>query len=83
MRSEAEREEVNMNEVNNAGKGLIATVLAGIILMFLKLMHYIEWSWLWVTIPFWGPIALVTIALILLIALKALAKVLAWIVKRI
>ena len=83
MRLEAEREEANMNEVNNAGKGLIATVLAGIILMFLKLMHYIEWSWFWVTIPFWGPIALVTIALILLIALKALAKVLAWIVKRI
>lgn len=72
-----------MNEVNNAGKGLIVTVLAGIILTLLKMLHYIEWSWLWVTIPFWGPIALVTIALILLIALKALAKVLAWIVKRI
>ena len=29
----------------------------GIVFVTLKLMHYIDWSWWWVTAPFWGPFA--------------------------
>jgi len=72
-----------MNEVNNVGKGLVLIVLTGVALMALKLGNVISWSWWWVTIPFWGPIALIMIALIILVALKIFAKLLGWIVKKI
>lgn len=72
-----------MNEVNNVGKGLVLIVLTGVALMALKLGNVISWSWWWVTIPFWGPIALIMIALVVLVALKIFAKLLGWIVKKI
>ena len=72
-----------MNEVNNVGKGLVLIVLTGVALMALKLENVISWSWWWVTIPFWGPIALIMIALVVLVALKIFAKLLGWIVKKI
>ena len=31
--------------------------LLGILFVGLKLTHYIDWSWWWVTLPFWGGIA--------------------------
>lgn len=71
-----------MNEVNNVGKGLALIVLTGVALMALKLGNVISWSWWWVTIPFWGPIALIMIALVALVALKIFAKLLGWIVKK-
>ena len=71
-----------MNEVNNVGKGLALIVLTGVALMALKLGNVISWSWWWVTIPFWGPIALIMIALVVLVALKIFAKLLGWIVKK-
>lgn len=71
-----------MNEVNNVGKGLVLIVLTGVALMALKLGNVISWSWWWVTIPFWGPIALIMIALVVLVALKIFAKLLGWIVKK-
>lgn len=71
-----------MNEVNNIGKGLVLIVLTGVALMAMKLGNVISWSWWWVTIPFWGPIALIMIALVVLVALKIFAKLLGWIVKK-
>ena len=71
-----------MNEVNNVGKGLVLIVLTGVALMVMKLGNVISWSWWWVTIPFWGPIALIMIALVVLVALKIFAKLLGWIVKK-
>lgn len=40
----------------------------GIVFVTLKLMHYIDWSWWWVTAPFWGPMA-IAIGLLLLFAI--------------
>ena len=40
----------------------------GIMFIVLKLCHVINWSWWWVTAPFWIP---ATIAIILLIVLMA------------
>lgn len=31
----------------------------GILFIALKLLGYIDWSWWWVTAPFWGGFALV------------------------
>ncbi len=33
--------------------------ILGVAFVVLKLMGFINWSWWWVTLPFWGGIALV------------------------
>lgn len=50
----------------------ICSVL-GLIFVTLKLTGVITWSWLWVLLPFWGPIALGVI-LVLLAAIVAPAR---------
>lgn len=42
----------------------ICSVL-GIIFVTLKLTGVIAWSWLWVLLPFWGPMALGLVLLLL------------------
>lgn len=51
---------VGLVVLNNVGvmmKMGICSVL-GLIFVTLKLTGVIAWSWLWVLLPFWGPIAL-------------------------
>jgi hypothetical protein len=38
--------------------------MLGIAFVVLKLCHIINWSWWWVTAPFWGGVILLTIILI-------------------
>jgi len=38
--------------------------LLGVAFVVLKLTGYIDWSWWWVTAPFWGPFALVVAAFV-------------------
>ena len=38
-------------------------LLLGIVFIILKLCNVINWSWWWVTLPFWGIFALILIAL--------------------
>lgn len=40
----------------------------GLLFIGLKLTHYIDWSWWWVTVPLWGPLGLI-VALSLVVAL--------------
>ena len=40
--------------------------MLGILFVGLKLTHYIDWSWWWVTLPFWGGIAVVICVVIFL-----------------
>ena len=46
------------------------TSLLGVAFVVLKLTGVINWSWVWVTLPFWGGIALA----ILLLAIYGLIK---------
>ena len=39
--------------------------ILGIVFIVLKLTGVINWSWWWVTAPFWIPIALVIIVLLI------------------
>jgi hypothetical protein len=41
--------------------------LLGVAFVVLKLMGYITWSWWWVTAPFWGPYAVLQLAIIAVI----------------
>lgn len=48
----------------------ICSVL-GLIFVTLKLTGVIAWSWLWVLLPFWGPIALgIVLALVVATIVK-------------
>jgi hypothetical protein len=50
----------------SAASGGIGTIgLLGVLFVGLKLTHQIDWSWWWVTLPFWGAIGLVLSILVL------------------
>lgn len=62
---------MNNNTTHYTGIGV--TGLLGVVFVVLKLIHIINWSWWWVTAPFWGPIA-ITIFILIVIALVAIYK---------
>lgn len=45
------------SSIGGGGVGVLG--LLGVAFVVLKLMGYIDWSWWWVTAPFWGGFALV------------------------
>lgn len=47
---------------NNNGIDLFG--LLGVLFVGLKLAKVIDWPWVWVLAPFWGPIALLLVILI-------------------
>ena len=51
----------------------ICSVL-GLIFITLKLTGVIAWSWLWVLLPFWGPLVIYLLVVLILLGLKALAS---------
>lgn len=51
----------------------ICSVL-GLIFVTLKLTGVIAWSWLWVLLPFWGPLVICLLVVFILLGLKALAS---------
>lgn len=70
-----------MSELNNAGKGLLLIFVTGVALMILKAGKVISWSWWWVTVPFWGPFALLLLAAAILIILKVFLILLGWVAR--
>ncbi len=63
-----------MSQQSNTG-GVSILGLLGILFIGLKLTGYIDWSWWWVTAPFWGFLALlvlVGVIMLLVIAIKEL-----------
>lgn len=56
-----------MSESNSSSSsGIGALGLLGVAFVVLKLTGYINWSWWWVTIPFWGGLALVILIIFIL-----------------
>jgi len=51
-----------------------AITLLGVAFVVLKLCHVINWSWWWVTAPFWGGIAVLLVLLVLAGILAAILK---------
>ena len=48
--------------------------LSGVVFVVLKLLGKITWSWWWVTLPFWGGIALLlAVAALMLLATLVVA----------
>lgn len=59
------------NSSSNSGGGVLG--LLGVVFVTLKLCGVIDWSWWWVTAPFWGGFALLLVILLVmgLIAMAA------------
>ena len=53
-----------MKNKKNSNGAEFAPIL-GIVFIVCKLFGVIEWSWLWVLSPFWIPLALVLIVLVI------------------
>lgn len=66
-----------MSNSSSASPGGIGVVgLLGVVFVTLKLLGVIDWSWWWVTLPFWGGLALFA-AILCVIGLFALVGALA------
>ncbi len=57
---------------SSGGIGILG--LLGVLFVGLKLCHIIDWSWWWVTAPFWGGLALVILVFLLLVLYAVFKK---------
>lgn len=48
------------NSSSSSGVGVVG--LLGVAFVVLKLTGHIDWSWWWVTAPFWMPLMVVVVA---------------------
>ena len=62
------------NNKSSTGVSIGTAELLGVAFVVLKLTGYIAWSWWWVTLPFWGPIALVLAILLVVLVIAGLVK---------
>lgn len=46
------------NNNQNASGGIGFNSVLFVVFLVLKLLHKIDWSWIWVTAPLWIPIAI-------------------------
>lgn len=63
-----------MSKSSSSSSGVSAIGLLGVLFVGLKLTGYIDWSWWWVTAPFWGGLAVVAVVLICVGVVYATAK---------
>lgn len=49
--------------------------ILGVAFVVLKLTGYIDWSWWWVTAPFWGPLALLVGLVLLILFIAGIAGI--------
>ena len=81
------RGKVELDSVPTGGKlfplwGWLAAVVYSLEFLLWQLLHQ-EWClWLWVLIPFWGPVALAFVALVMMVIVMAIAKIIGWVVKK-
>jgi len=60
-----------MSATTSSSSGIGVLGLLGVAFVVLKLTGVIDWSWWWVTLPFWGGFALLVVLLIALAAVGA------------
>ena len=60
----------NNNSNNSGGIGIVG--LLGVAFIVLKLTDFIDWSWWYVTLPFWGGAAVIMPILVIMLIFKSL-----------
>jgi hypothetical protein len=63
-----------MSNNNSSSGGIGFFGILGIVFIVLKLCKVIDWSWWWVTCPFWGPAALFIIGVLFYLPFKIWAE---------
>lgn len=53
-----------MDKSTQAGVGFMGLLF--VVFLVLKLTKVISWSWWWVTVPLWGPVAITLLLLIIM-----------------
>ena len=68
MKEEFKIKKINIMSKSNftTDSGISVWSLLGIAFIVLKLTGVINWSWWWVTLPFWGGLAFVLIVLMII-----------------
>lgn len=62
-----------MNAQQSTG-GISFAALLGTVFIVLKLCKVITWSWLWVTAPFWIPLAIAVVLYLIGLIIELIAK---------
>ncbi len=64
------------NSSGGASGGAGVLGLLGVAFVVLKLTGFINWPWLWVTVPFWGPVAVALVVVVFCFMMAGVAKLL-------
>lgn len=59
----------NNNSSSSSSSGIGVLGLLGVAFVVLKLLGVINWSWWWVTAPFWGGMAIALLIIAIAVAL--------------
>lgn len=59
---------------NNSSSGISAIGLLGVAFIVLRLTNIITWNWWWVTVPFWGGLALALFILLVVFIINQFIK---------
>ncbi len=59
-----------MSSNNSSSGGIGVLGLLGVVFVTLKLTGHIDWSWWYVTMPFWGGFALLLILFFAIVCIK-------------
>lgn len=63
-----------MSDTSSSSNGVGVLGLLGVAFVVLKLMGVIDWSWWWVTLPFWGGIALAVVIIVIFAVCDAIKE---------
>ncbi|MCQ2994046.1 hypothetical protein NLO95_07945 [Pseudomonas syringae] len=61
---------------SSTGGGIGVLGLLGVLFVGLKLTGFIDWSWWWVTAPFWGALALFLVGAVIVLIFLAFVNLL-------
>jgi hypothetical protein len=64
------------NNNSSQSGGITIAGLLGVVFVTLKLIHQINWSWWWVTAPFWGGPALAAVIILVLVLVAGVGALL-------
>lgn len=70
------------NSSDGASSGIDVAGLLGVVFVTLKLCNVIDWSWWYVTLPFWGPLALFLVIVAVMFGAAGIIALVGWAVDR-
>jgi len=63
-----------MSGSSSSSSGIGIFGLLGVAFVILKLLGFVDWSWWWVTLPFWGGFVLFIIVFLVITVIAVLIK---------